>query len=195
MLLSCLVHPNARSMCQVPAAWSRLFHIRRTLCSTFKPGTDLPKSESHSLDEQRKDTGRLTKSRTVDGKSRYGSRDRGKSLSDNKEERIQYDKKVRYKTNYSVGSGRGIPDVDGEMKSFTAPVYKRRVFTEKELKEEKEFEEFRPELNSADRFGEGVSYPLDKSLETTKATSKSFSNLIISLILSFIAQEKALFFS
>ena len=49
MFHSRLIRPSARCVGQVPWTWSRLFHIRKALCSTFKSRND----PHEGLDEQK----------------------------------------------------------------------------------------------------------------------------------------------
>ena len=130
MFHSRLIQPSARCVCQVPWTWSRLFHIRKTLCSTFKSGNGLPQG----LDEQKNnldasDTDRPFKRQ----EGKYIGYNRGAKHSDGRQ---YYDKK-KYNTEYLTRKGKG---------------YKTRAFSKDEFIEDQESEEYRHDSRMSNRY-------------------------------------------
>ena len=81
MFHSRLIRPSARCVGQVPWTWSRLFHIRKTLCSTFKSGNDPPQGQ----DEQKHNLDASDSDRPCKRQGKYKGFNRGAKQSDDRQ--------------------------------------------------------------------------------------------------------------
>ena len=130
MFHSRLIRPSARCVSQVPWTWSRLFHIRKALCSTFKSRND----PHEGLDGQKNNLDASDSDRPFKRQEgKYIGYNRGAKQSDGRQ---YYDKK-KYNTEY----------LNRKEKE-----YKARAFPKDKFIEDQESGEFRRDSQMSNRY-------------------------------------------